>query len=83
MNLYLFATRTTVRGQHLCASEMQGARLGNSSTCPSSLGPGVIGQLIASKQDRQNVLEAPPRGGVERSPGTETNLQAATPVNDR
>jgi len=48
---------TTVRGQHFCASGMQGARLGNSSTCPSSLGPGVIGQLIASKQDRHNVLE--------------------------
>ncbi len=47
----------TVRGQHFSASGMQGARLGNSSTCPSSLGPGVIGQLIASKQDRHNVLE--------------------------
>ena len=36
---------------------MKGARLGNSPTCPSSLGPGVAGQLVASKQDRHNVLE--------------------------
>ncbi len=36
---------------------MKGARLGKSPIRPSSLGPGVIGQLIASKQDRHNVLE--------------------------
>ncbi len=48
---------TPERGQHFCASGMKGARLGNSSTCPSSLGPGVAGQRVASKQDRHNVLE--------------------------
>jgi len=36
---------------------MKGARLGNPSIRPSSLGPGVAGQLAASKQDRHNVLE--------------------------
>src|SRR3989337_625318 len=36
---------------------MQGARLGNPSIRPSSLGPGVAGQLAPSKQDRHNVLE--------------------------
>ena len=47
----------TVRGRSLCSSGMKGARLGSSSIRPSSLGPGVAGQLAPSKQDRHNVLE--------------------------
>src|SRR5881409_154672 len=78
---------TTVRGQHFCASGMQGARLGNSSTCPSSLGPGVIGQLVASKQDRQNVLEGStakwgrtqPRDG-DKPAGRNTSERPMSPV---
>jgi len=48
---------TTVRGQDLCSSGMKGARLGKAPMRPSSLGPGVAGQLATSKQDRHNVLE--------------------------
>ena len=51
------ATPTTVRGRSLCSSGMKGARLGKAPMRPSSLGPGVAGQLAASKQDRHNVLE--------------------------
>ena len=47
----------TVRGRSLWSSGMKGARLGNPSIRPSSLGPGVAGQLAPSKQDRHNVLE--------------------------
>jgi hypothetical protein len=43
----------------------------------SSLGPGATGQPVPSKQDRHNVLEGSAMCGVVRSPGTETNLQAA------
>jgi len=83
----LSITRTTVRGQHFCASGMQGARLGNPSTCPSSLGPGVIGQLVASKQDRHNVLEGSiarwgrtqPRDGDEPA-GRNTSERPMSPV---
>ena len=49
----------------------------------SSLGPGVPGQPGPSKQDRHNVLEGSATCGVVRSPGTETNLQAAIAMNDR
>jgi len=49
----------------------------------SSLGPGVPGQPGPSKQDRHNVLEGSAMSGVVRSPGTETNLQAAIAMNDR
>src|SRR5579863_3016429 len=62
---------------------MKGARLGSSPTRPSSLGPGVAGQPVASKQDRQTFSKASPESEVVRSQGTETNLQAATKVNDR
>ena len=47
----------TVRGRSLCSSGMKGARLGKAPMRPSSLGPGVAGQLAPSKQDRHNVLE--------------------------
>src|SRR5947199_3436658 len=49
----------------------------------SSLGPGATGQPVPSKQDRHNVLEGSAMCGVVRSPGTETNLQAAIAMNDR
>jgi len=49
----------------------------------SSLGPGATGQPVPSKQDRHNVLEGSAMSGVVRSPGTETNLQAAIAMNDR
>jgi retron-type reverse transcriptase len=49
----------------------------------SSLGPGATGQPVPSKQDRHNVLEGSATCGVVRSPGTETNLQAAIAMNDR
>src|SRR6266542_1706126 len=51
------AMPTTVRGRSLCSSGMKGARLGKAPMHPSSLGPGVAGQLATSKQDRHNVLE--------------------------
>jgi retron-type reverse transcriptase len=49
----------------------------------SSLGPGATGRPVPSKQDRHNVLEGSATSGVVRSPGTETNLQAAIAMNDR
>src|SRR5437879_10473741 len=49
----------------------------------SSLGPGATEQPVPSKQDRHNVLEGSAMCGVVRSPGTETNLQAAIAMNDR
>lgn len=47
----------TVRGRSFWSSGMKGARLGKAPMHPSSLGPGVTGQLVTSKQDRHNVLE--------------------------
>jgi retron-type reverse transcriptase len=49
----------------------------------SSLGPGATGQPVPSKQDRHNVLEGSAKSGVVRSPGTETNRQAAIAMNNR
>jgi hypothetical protein len=77
----------TERGQHFCASGMKGARLGNASTCPSSLGPGAAGQLVVSKQDRHNVLEGStarwgrtqPRDG-DKPAGRNTSERTMSPV---
>lgn len=49
--------RMIERGRSLCSNGMKGVRLGNASIHPSSLGPGVVGQLATSERDRHNVLE--------------------------
>ncbi len=59
---------TIVRGRSLCSSGMKGARLGKSPIRPSSLGPGVAGQLVPSKQDRHNVLEGSTAGWGRTQP---------------
>ena len=66
---------------------MQGARLGKAPMRPSSLGPGVAGQLAASKQDRHNVLEGStgrwgrtqPRDG-DKPAGRNTSKRSMSPV---
>jgi hypothetical protein len=77
----------TVRGRSFWSSGMKGARLGKSSTRPSSLGPGGVGQPASSKQDRHNVLEGStarwgrtqPRDG-DKPAGRNTSERPRSPV---
>jgi hypothetical protein len=78
---------TTVRGRSFWSSGMKGARLGKAPMRPSSLGPGVAGQLVPSKQDRHHVLEGStarwgrtqPRDG-DKPAGRNTSERPRSPV---
>ena len=74
---------TIERGGSLCSCGLQGAHRGNAPAHPRSLDPDAVKQLTSSKRIDITSSKALSPDRVLRSPGTRTNLRAATTVNGR